>query len=180
MNIKETKRSITLNGQGDWVVYRHIRLDKHEPFYIGIAKDKNRPYNKKDRSSFWKRITSKSEYRVEILFEGLKKEEAIAKEMEFIKLYKRSDLKQGTLCNMTSGGEGTGNLNKDLESIRVAKIKSSLIGRKHSNESKIKMCLNQRNRITISVNGIQFLSLRQAALYFGMHKNTIKKLYFIK
>ena len=75
MSTKETKLSTTRFGQNNWVVYRHIRLDKDIPFYIGIGKDINRPYNKKDRSTFWKSIINKTEYIVEILFEDLTKDE---------------------------------------------------------------------------------------------------------
>jgi hypothetical protein len=180
MNVKETKQNTTQHGQNDWIVYRHIRLDKNIPFYIGIGKDISRPYNKKDRSIFWKSIINKTEYTTEILFDNLTKEQAIEKEVEFIELYGRVDLKTGTLCNMTCGGEGTGELNEDLEFIRRKKIISSLTGKKKSAVSKIKSCTSQKNRMPVTINGITYLSLRQASLALGLHKNTIKKLYYIK
>jgi len=180
MNIKETKQNITQNGQDNWIVYRHIRLDKNIPFYIGIGKDINRPYNKKDRSIFWKSIINKTEYTTEILFENLTKEQAIDKEVEFIELYGRVDLKTGTLCNMTCGGEGTGKLNEDLEFIRRRKIISTLTGRKASEKAKMNNCLSKKNRIPVIINNIEYPSLRKAALALGVHKNTIKKLYYIK
>ena len=34
-------------------VYRHIRLDKNEPFYIGISKDAYRPFTKKGRNKYY-------------------------------------------------------------------------------------------------------------------------------
>jgi len=180
MSTKETKLNITQLGQNDWVVYRHIRLDKNTPFYIGIGKDISRPYNKKDRSNFWKSIIGKTEYAVEILFEYLTKDQAIEKEIEFIELYGRVDLKTGTLCNMTCGGEGTGKLNEDLEFIRRKKIIATLTGKKASEQSKIKNCLSKKNRMPVIINGIEYPSLRKAALAFGVHKSTIKKLYYIK
>jgi hypothetical protein len=180
MNVKETKQNITQYGQNDWIVYRHIRLDKNIPFYIGIGKDINRPYNKKDRSNFWKSIINKAEYIVEILFDNLTKEQAIEKEIEFIKLYGRIDLKNGSLCNMTCGGDGTGILNEDLEFLRRSKIKKTLTGRKASEESKIKNCLSKINRIAVTINNVEYPSLRKAGLALGLHKNTIKKLYYIK
>lgn len=167
-------------GQNDWIVYRHIRLDKNIPFYIGIGKDINRPYNKKDRSNFWKSIIGKTEYTVEILFDNLTKEEAINKEIEFINLYGRIDLKTGYLCNMTCGGEGTGKLNEDLEWLRRRKIKRTLTGKKKSVVSKIKSCISQKNRMPVTIKGIEYPSLRQAALVLGIHKSTVKKLYYIK
>lgn len=88
------------------IVYRHIRLDKNEPFYIGIGDVEARAYNKVSRSKLWKNI-AKVGYEVEILFEGLTWEEACEKEKEFILLYGRRDLGTGTLVNLTDGGEGT-------------------------------------------------------------------------
>jgi len=44
-------------------LYRHIRLDKNEPFYVGIGEDKItqeyqyvRAYDKTNRSKWWKDI----------------------------------------------------------------------------------------------------------------------------
>jgi hypothetical protein len=91
-------------------VYRHIRLDKNQPFYIGIGSDNkfkraNATY-KGDRNNIWYKIAAKSKYEVEILFNDLSWEQACEKEKEFIKLYGRKDLGTGVLANMTDGGEG--------------------------------------------------------------------------
>jgi hypothetical protein len=89
-------------------VYRHIRLDKNEPFYIGISNDdKYRATTKRKRNVIWTRIVNKTDYEVEILFDDLTWKEACLKELEFIYLYGRIDLQTGTLANMTNGGEGT-------------------------------------------------------------------------
>ena len=88
------------------IVYRHIRLDKNEPFYIGIGLDEKRAYNKKNRSGFWKLITKKTDYEVQILFDDLSWDEACEKEKEFITLYGRKDLGTGSLVNLTNGGDG--------------------------------------------------------------------------
>jgi hypothetical protein len=89
-------------------IYRHIRLDKNEPFYIGIGSDSDfkRALSSKDRNTHWYNIKTKSNYKIDILLKNLTWEEACNKEKEFIKLYGRSDLKKGTLCNLTDGGEG--------------------------------------------------------------------------
>lgn len=88
------------------VVYRHIREDKNEPFYIGIGEEESRAYDKKCRTQVWKNIAKKG-YEVEILFNDLSWEEACQKEGEFIALYGRRDLGRGPLVNLTDGGEGT-------------------------------------------------------------------------
>jgi hypothetical protein len=92
-------------------IYRHVRLDKNEPFYIGIGNDNKEKYTRAyinyGRNNIWKNITSKTPYKVDILLDNLSWEEACDKEKEFIKLYGRIDSKTGILSNMTNGGEGT-------------------------------------------------------------------------
>lgn len=92
-------------------VYRHIRLDKNVPFYIGIGADEEgeyeRAFYKYKRNKHWMNVINKTEYEVDILIEGLLWEEACLKEKEFIKLYGRRDIGTGTLVNMTNGGDGT-------------------------------------------------------------------------
>lgn len=89
-------------------VYRHIRLDKNQPFYIGIGSDDEfrRASSTIGRNKFWKAISTKTEYEIEILMDGLTWEQACEKEKEFIALYGRRDKKQGSLVNLTDGGEG--------------------------------------------------------------------------
>ena len=111
-------------------VYRHIRLDKNEPFYIGIGNDltNKRANEKARRNDLWKKITSKSKYYVEILFDNITYEEAKIKEIEFIKLYGRIDLNNGVLANLTSGGDGSVNPSKEVR----LKISETHKGRKNS------------------------------------------------
>ena len=91
-------------------IYRHIRLDKNEPFYIGIGSDSNgkynRAYNIKLRSFRWKDIAKHVPYNIEIILDDLTWEEACIKEVELISLYGRKDLGLGSLVNMTNGGDG--------------------------------------------------------------------------
>ena len=99
-------------------LYRHIRLDKNEPFYIGIATHLKRAYDKSSRKNkIWQSIISKTDYEVEILFDDLTREQVLEKEKEFIALYGRIDKKTGTLCNLTDGGEGTLGIFRD-ENVR--------------------------------------------------------------
>jgi len=88
-------------------VYRHIRLDKNEPFYIGIGSDNEykRANTNTRRNKHWINI-SKFGYEVDILFDDLTWDEACVKEKEFISLYGRKDKNKGSLCNLTDGGDG--------------------------------------------------------------------------
>ena len=90
------------------ILYRHIRLDKNVPFYIGIGVDKHRAIRKSYRNKIWNDIVSKTDYRVEILFEDLTKEQAVEKEFEFIKMYGRINNSTGSLANLTDGGDNFG------------------------------------------------------------------------
>lgn len=99
---------------GKYYLYRHIRLDKNEPFYIGISTKYPEDYlwnsysraNKRaGRNSIWKRIIKKTDYKVEILLESNSRDFILEKEREFIKLYGRVNLKTGTLANLTDGGD---------------------------------------------------------------------------
>lgn len=94
-------------------VYRHIRLDKNVPFYVGVGTDSkghySRAFTKKARNlknTHWGNIIKKTPYEVEIMIDDVPLDFAFQKEKEFISLYGRSDLGQGTLVNKTNGGEG--------------------------------------------------------------------------
>jgi hypothetical protein len=124
-------------------VYRHIRLDKNEPFYIGIGSDKNyqRAKESHSRNKHWVNI-SKNGFEVEILFDNLTWEQACEKEKEFISLYGRADLNTGILCNMTDGGEGA--VNRIFTKEHREKIRQSKIGIKRSAETIEKMSIGRK------------------------------------
>jgi hypothetical protein len=128
-------------------VYRHIRLDKNEPFYIGIGFDSEhkRAYetHKGRRSKFWLKIASKTKYFVEILIEDVDEETAKLKEIEFIKLYGRKNLGTGPLCNLTDGGDGCANRVFTAEHRR--KISKGLKGRVYSVERRKQMSEQRKN-----------------------------------
>lgn len=91
-----------------YYLYRHIRQDKNIPFYIGVGTKQSkgkfrsiyaRAYAKGRRNKWWKNITDKTEYKIEIILESNNLEYIKSKEIEFIELYKE------TLCNITKGGD---------------------------------------------------------------------------
>jgi hypothetical protein len=132
--VGKLKKSIIFIKKTMAILYRHIRLDKNEPFYIGIGKTEKRAYFIHNRNKFWENIVSKTDYEVEILFDDLSWSEACEKEKEFIELYGRKDIGTGILVNMTNGGDGQ--LGNKFN-----------VGRKHSEESKRKMSEKSKNRI---------------------------------
>ena len=90
-------------------VYKHIRKDTNEVFYIGIGSGNTfkRAYKKSGRNKFWYNITRKTDYEVDILDNNISWEQACIKEKEYILLYGRRQLNKGSLVNLTDGGEGT-------------------------------------------------------------------------
>jgi len=97
-------------------VYRHRRLDDNSIFYIGIGSRKDRAYTKNSRNNYWKNITNKTEYEVEIIADNLSNESAKELEIFLIKLYGRRDLGLGNLVNMTDGGDYIINLSLEARS----------------------------------------------------------------
>ena len=108
-----------IQDTGKYYLYRHIRLDKGTPFYIGVGtKSTKKPnfrsikseylrgYTYHKENSIWKNIVNKTEYKVEILMESDDYSFILLKEEEFIKLYGRLNIKTGILSNLTNGGEG--------------------------------------------------------------------------
>lgn len=88
-------------------VYRHIRLDKNTPFYVGKGSEL-RAYDFRNRSKYHKRIVNKHGCEVEVIFQTLDESLAFAKETEFIKMYKALGYCE---TNFTDGGEGNSGYN---------------------------------------------------------------------
>lgn len=96
-----------------YYLYRHIREDSNLPFYIGIGsinhkgstlQTKFRRAFSKKRNQFWHNIVSKTSYHTEIIFFCNDLSSLFSKEIEFIKLYGRKCLNEGSLCNISEGG----------------------------------------------------------------------------
>ena len=126
------------------IVYLHRRTDNNEIFYVGIGNNIKRAYDVKNRSNkHWKGIVKKYGHIVEIIENDLSWKDACIKEKELIKKYGRIDLNEGTLVNMTDGGEGQSN--PSVETIQKLKyekteehknkLRTYQLGVKQSNET---------------------------------------------
>lgn len=119
-------------------IYRHINKTTNEVFYIGkgtLINEKSfyrkyrRAFSIKKRSVFWENIVNKYGYEVEIMFETNCEKTIFKKEIELIALYGRRDTNEGTLVNLTNGGDGTSGLisnkkgvprsEKDIQAIKL-------------------------------------------------------------
>lgn len=133
-------------------VYKHIRKDNNQPFYIGvgglISFDNYQRANGSNwkglhnRSNFWKNVVDKYGFIVEIVLDNCTKKEAFNKEVELIKLYGRQDINTGILVNHTDGGDGRINSSDKIK--KKCGIKN--IGRKASEETKQKLSKVQRGK----------------------------------
>ncbi len=101
-----------------YYIYRHIRLDKQVPFYIGKGTKKKhkqdirsiyqRAYSRHGKNHIWNKIYNKTDYKVEIIYETKDEKDALSKEKYFVSLYGRISQQNGTLSNIVDGG-ATGN-----------------------------------------------------------------------
>lgn len=119
---------------GSYMVYRHIRPDKNEPFYIGIGRLGSKRERDKRRNSIWTSIVQKNEgnYEIEIMIDGLTLQEADIKEKEFISLYGRICNGTGCLANILSGGTKNDDYKKRMSVEEKEILRLSMLGNKYA------------------------------------------------
>lgn len=127
------------------ILYRHIRLDKNEPFYIGIGTNLSRAHARTGRNDIWNKIVAKTDYKVQIIFNELSRSEACEKEIEFIKMYGKITDDTGCLANITPGGD-------------------ILFGSDNPAFNKGKV---------VVINGVEYSSISTASRSIGLHTKTI-------
>lgn len=168
-------------------IYRHINKTTGETFYIGITINNRRPYSKCDRNKFWHNIVSKYEYEVEVLKSDLTLSEAKELEEILIDYFGRRDLGNGTLVNLTNGGEL--NLGRSPSRQTRLKLSKSKIGIPRDEETKKRIsdtmmgvtrsgkhlekpiiCINLKNK-----EKIEFKSIKDCADKLGLNRPSISK-----
>ena len=133
------------------IVYLHKKKNTDEVFYVGIGKSLKRAYSKCDRNKYWKSVYQKYGYDVEITHNNICWEEACKIECYLIKFFRQF----WDITNMTDGGDGVVGLKVSEErkreyAIRFLGEKNPFFGKKHSEETKIKMSKNNNPRKFIS------------------------------
>lgn len=167
-----------------YYLYRHIRLDKNEVFYIGIGTitDNDIKYRKfgraistYGRNGYWTNIINKTEYVVQIIYQSDNKEQIIKKEIEFIKLYGRKDLGLGTLVNMTDGGDGFGRKNEhNFKKILIFNKDLKLLYKAKNSKDASFYIFNTENKHKQIITNCKFGFLTDKKYYVCLEKNYIK------
>ena len=136
-------------------VYKHTRTDNNQIFYIGIGSDENEGYKRanttKGRNDYWHKITNKVAYRVEILYDNIDCETACEKERELIKIIGRRCLNEGTLVNITEGGEGfrsnhTEETKRKISENLTGKTYEEIHGVKNADKERLKRSEGAKNQ----------------------------------
>lgn len=130
------------NQTNDFYVYLHLRADDGLPFYVGKGRN-GRAWFAHGRTPNWQRIVAKHGLLVEILKDSMSESESFEFEKSTIQL-----LGRGFLCNCTDGGEGMSGHVKSAETL--AKLRASLIGRRHSEKTKALIGAKSKGRIVSS------------------------------
>lgn len=169
--------------KGRYYLYRHIREDKDEVFYVGQGSKKprarvhrtlkgeyTRAFDTKNRNVFWNRVVAKTKYSVHILLESDNKEYIKSKEIEFIALYGRRDKGLGTLTNISDGGENSSG--KSISDAHRAISRRTCSLRNPGNEFGNKR-VQQSTIDGIYVN--EFRSIKVASEATGIKYETIRK-----
>jgi group I intron endonuclease len=123
------------------LVYRHRRNDTNEVFYIGIGVSKYRSTDTHNRNTHWHNIVNKHGYIAEIILENISWEQAQQLEILLISQYGRIDTENGTLVNMTDGGDGwNGCIHTDETKLKMSEnqrgVRNSFYGKQHTSETK--------------------------------------------
>jgi len=141
-----------ITDDGKYYLYRYIRLDNNQPFYIGIGTKTTKKLGfrslrseyhrafKKHSNKIYDKIIKKSNFVIEILVESDDYNFIKSKEKEFIEIYGRVDNFSGSLCNLTNGGDGNFGYNCSEETKRKISKNNYIkgkFGKDHPNSKRV-------------------------------------------
>ena len=172
----------------EYFVYRHIRLDTNEVFYIGIGRkiENYNSFKSEYRRAFatrrnrqWSNIINKTDFDIEIVFESNDHDIIKQKEIEFIKLYGRSEGTWGYKFTQ----EQLEKLSKSHKSERPYRR-----GIKHSEEAKIRMSNSKKGKYkgeNSALYGIPLLEttkikLGTPVIQYSLNGEFIERFYSLK
>jgi len=142
-------------------VYLHRRLSDNKVFYVGKGKNK-RAWSTYRRSSYWSNVVAKHGFKVEIVFDELSEADAFQIEKDTITEMKYFG---SPLVNLTDGGEGTSGLKRTAES--VTRMRKSLTGKKHSDQTKQKMSATHKLQGTCNDENVYCFYSKCGEVFIG-------------
>lgn len=158
-------------------VYTHIRLDTNEVFYVGIGTQDNyiRASRTANRSVFWKNITKKTGWKVNIVFDKLTWDEACEKEKGLISFYGRKDIGTGILVNHTNGGDGSNGriFSKETRKKMSKTRKGVKVTEEQKNKTRLSMLGKNCKKVINTETGEIYESVQEAALSIGMNRTSL-------
>lgn len=165
-------------------VYFHRRNDDNSIFYVGIGSEEIRPYSKRNRNTHWHNIVNKVGYTVEIVHEGLTRDEACKYEVKYIKDFGRQDKGLGRLVNMTDGGDGSTGYTHNEESLKKMSDcnkgnNNPFYGKTHTkerNEYMSKIQLGEKNHQS-KVTKEQVIEIRKQYNQGGITQSKLGKMF---
>ncbi len=133
----------------EYYVYTHLNPTTKDIFYVGIGKG-NRAYNKwAGRNKFWNNYVNKHGFEVELIAEGLTRNQALKIEEKLIAHMGRRQIDEGgILVNRSTGGDGGGSYTHTEEFKQ--KLSKERMGKKrkpHSDEAKKKISKAQQGKL---------------------------------
>ena len=158
-------------------VYTHTRLDTNEVFYVGIGTQDNyiRASRTANRSVFWKNITKKTGWKVDIVFDNLSWEDACEKEKQLISFYGRKDIGTGILVNHTNGGDGSNGriFSKETRKKMSMTRKGVKVTEEQKNKTRLSMLGKNCKKVINTETGEIYKSVQEAAISIGMNRTSL-------
>ena len=158
-------------------VYTHTRLDTNEIFYVGIGTQDNyiRASRTANRSVFWKNITKKTGWKIDIVFDNLTWEEACEKEKQLISFYGRKDIGTGILVNHTNGGDGSNGriFSKETRKKMSKTRKGVKVTEEQKNKTRLSMLGKNCKKVINTETGEIYKSVQEAAISIGMNRTSL-------
>ena len=158
-------------------VYTHTRLDTNEIFYVGIGTQDNyiRASRTANRSVFWKNITKKTGWKIDIVFDNLTWEEACEKEKQLISFYGRKDIGTGILVNHTNGGDGSnGRIFSKGTRKKMSKTRKGVkVTEEQKNKTRLSMLGKNCKKVINTETGEIYKSVQEAAISIGMNRTSL-------